>query len=380
MAKPLEFETTIYHEKLAMKAWLGRALRAGFRPHDDVSLLVWELLITYVESLDDFEAAKEDMYKAAYDLATLALHDMSIGDVSRVYRDFLVEAMLDYEGSPLGDHSLALVRFSNIVSDAFREAGSDRLRRDLRRRRAQNMADEMRLAKRIQNHLLPREIPSIPGFDFAGRLIPTQEIGGDYWSFKDKGDGVVTLKLADITGHGIAAATLVAAVKYISGGFYEGSASVAEVIDKTNRVLTVETPRDVLVTMVYGWLRPATFELTTVNAGHSPAFICRGDVCIDIPPTGPVLGVTEHVNYGEQLFKLRKNDIIFLGSDGITEAGIPEPYGQERLKQQVLEASSGTADEIADAVVSAVMDYAPKPHDDISLVVLKVTGDPPQAE
>jgi len=236
----------------------------------------------------------------------------------------------------------------------------------------------MRLAKRIQMHLLPKAIPEIPGFDFAGRLVPAEEIGGDYWSVKYKKDGgIVTLKLADITGHGVAAATLVAAVKFISGGFYQGSTSAAEVMKKTNRVLTIETPRDILVTMVYGWLRPETFELTLVNAGHSPVFLCRGDTCSDIAPTGPVLGVAEDTDYTEERFRLGKGDILFFGSDGITEAGITEPFGIDRLKQVVMQNARLSADEIADGVVQAVTDYVQKPHDDVSLLVVKVTSDAP---
>lgn len=189
----------------------------------------------------------------------------------------------------------------------------------------------------------------------------------------------MTLKLADITGHGVAAATLVAAVKFISGGFYQGSETASEVMRKTNRVLALETPSDILVTMVYGWLRPSTYELTLVNAGHSPVFLCQKDLCIDVPPTGSVLGISDSSEYEESVFKLGKGDIIFFGSDGITEAGVREQFGVGRLKKVVMEAKDRPADEIADEVVRAVTEFAPHPHDDISLLVIRVTGDPPES-
>ncbi len=96
MAQPVELETTIYHEKLAMKAWIGRALKAGVKPPEDACVLVWDLLMAYVDSLEDFDRSGEEMYKAAYDLAARALKDMPIGEVSRIYRDFVSLAGPDH--------------------------------------------------------------------------------------------------------------------------------------------------------------------------------------------------------------------------------------------------------------------------------------------
>ncbi len=374
-----QLETAIYHHRLAHKDWLAKVYRVGEKPSDAAIELVWELLMTHGEAQDKFFRAADDVYKTAYELAAMVLADMPVKRALRIYRDFLLDAMLDHCREDLEDPCGNLVRFANRISSAFSEAHSDLLRRTIRHQRAEQLADELKLAKRIQMHLLPKVIPDIPGFDFAGRLIPAAEIGGDYWSVKHKKDGgIVTMKLADITGHGLAAATLVAAVKFISGGFYEGSSSAAEVMKKTNRVLTIETPRDILVTMIYGWLRPETYEMTLVNAGHAPVFTCTGDTCADIPPTGPVLGVVEDADYGEERIQLGKGDIVFFGSDGITEAGVTEPFGTDRLKEVVTDTAQLSADGIAEQVVTAVTDHAQKPHDDISLLVIKVTSDPPK--
>ncbi len=246
------------------------------------------------------------------------------------------------------------------------------LKRTLRHTRAESLSNELRVAKAIQSHLLPKVIPQIPGFEFAGRLVPAMEVGGDYWSVKYyPDDGVVTMKLADISGHGVAAATLVAAVKFISGGYYRGSKSAAEVMRQTNRVLVKETPHDIMVTMVYGWLRPETRRLSIVNAGHEPVFMCRKGLCMDFPPTGPVLGVTE-ADYSETDMQLEGGDVVFFGSDGIIDAGITERFGMKRLKELVIDSSHLSADELADKVVRTVTDFAEQPHDDISLLVVKV--------
>jgi len=371
-----QLEAVAYHQRLAHKAWLNKAFTQGMSPTDEVTELVWELLLAYGEAGDDVDQVLEDIHRIAYELAAMHIPQMPLRDVYKYFRDNLLDAMVDFERHDSHKRCRALVHFANEVSTAISEANTDHLKRDMRRRRAENLSNELTLAKRIQRHLLPKVVPSIPGFEFAGRLLPAQEIGGDYWSIKhDANRGIVTLKLADITGHGLAAATLVAAVKFISGGFYQGSASAAEVMKKTNRVLARETPHDIMVTMAYGWLRPGTRELTLVNAGHSPVFLCQKDSCTDIAPTGPVLGLNEDSDYGEVTFELAENDILFFGSDGITEADVKNQFGAERLKEVVFEHKSESANSIADAVLRAVTEHVAVQHDDVSLLVVKVTGD-----
>lgn len=371
-----DLEALVYRQKLAHRAWMNAAAARGMPASPEAANLVWELLVAYGEALQDFAKAKDDIYRAAYDLASMLLPKIPMKRVFSIYRDRLMDTLLNADGGADPQHIRPLIGFANIVSTAFSEAHAEMIEAESIRNRPEAITRELKIAKRIQTHLLPKHIPKIPGFDFAGRLIPAEEIGGDYWSIKYKeDDGIVTLKLADITGHGVAAATLVAAVKFISGGYYQGSSTAAEVMDKTNRVLALETPHDILVTMVYGWLRPATRELTLVNAGHSPVFLCRNDVCEEVPITGPVLAATDVTRYEELHYALGDNDILFFGSDGITEAGTSRPFGVERLKQVIGTSSHLSASEIADNVVKAVTDYVPKPHDDISLVVVKVNGD-----
>ena len=128
---------------------------------------------------------------------------------------------------------------------------TEALQRTISRQRDERFEQELLLAKSIQQRLLPRRVPPIPGFDVAGRVLAAREVGGDYWSVKEyPDDGVVTFKLADVTGHGIAAATLVAAVKFISGGFYRGAQCAAEVMERTNHVLVKETPSEIMIPMV----------------------------------------------------------------------------------------------------------------------------------
>lgn len=317
------------------------------------------------------DTVREDAYKAAYALAHAALDDMGHKTVVATFRDALLEALRPR----LTDAEAArrAVQFFNILNDAYWQAYADTLKRTIRNQAAENIAKELRVAKYIQQYLLPRQIPHIEGYEFAGRLLPASEVGGDYWSVKFyQEDGIVTWKLADIAGHGIASATLVAAVKFISGGYYQGAKTASAVMQKTNHVLVKETPSDILVTMVYGWLHPESGDINIVNAGHSPIFIQRGEVCMDIEPTGPVLGLAES-RYGERRLHLHPGDIVFTCSDGITEARRgKEIFGVERVKAVVAEKRALAADALIDAVIHAAEEFSGGATDDMSAVVIRV--------
>lgn len=366
-------ESFAYRHKLAHRAWLNKTAIYGMPQPDNISDLVWELMMLYTDSTRNFDSVRDDIYVIATEIAEQTLDKMKTDQVLRFYRDMVIETIIQFTND---EHASDLVKFSNVLSDAITEASTTRLKRLMLARNAQSQSNELRLAKAIQHTLLPKSIPQIPGFEFAGRLLPAEDVGGDYWSIKHHNStGIITLKLADISGHGIAAATLVAAVKFISGGYYSGAVSASEVMRKTNRVLTRETPHEILVSMVYGWLNPNTKKLTLVNAGLEPVFACTKTQCIDIVPTGPVMGFTEDAEYDETHIQLSEGDVVFFGSDGITEAGIGELFGMKRLKEVVLSNSHLSASEIADLVIKTVKDYAGETRDDISLLVLKVTDD-----
>ena len=186
-------------------------------------------------------------------------------------------------------------------------------------------------------------------------------------------ESIITCKLADVTGHGLGAAILAAAVKFVSGVLFRYSASPAQVISRTNHSLLKETAPDQMATMVYGWLYPDTGRARIVNAGHFPAFVCRSDGTIrDIPPTGPLLGLMEF-DYDEWETHLAPRDVLCFCSDGIMDAAGMGPCGDARIKEIV----ANSRDKSATAIVDCLLHHAQNaegnapPVDDQSLIIIK---------
>jgi serine phosphatase RsbU (regulator of sigma subunit) len=354
-----------------LEGWLAALPASAPEPGERVMRYMQELSLLsrdYFENPDEY--LENDVRACARSLATYLLDGKDKREWIVGYRDGLQASVLRHvRRSPNLVGKIA--QFMDAVTDEFWAAYADQLRLKIRIQQRETYNQELRLAKEIQSRLLPKRVPEVPGFDIAGRLIPASEVGGDYWSCKYyEQDGIVTVKLADIAGHGIAAAMLVAAVKFISGGWYRGADTAATVMAHTNRILVRETPADILVTMFYGWIRPEERTIDVVNAGHHPVLFCRGDTIREIAPTGPVLGLMQST-FGEERIALVPGDLVFCCSDGVIEARRQEPFGTERLKEVIRKNRGLPAGEICDAVIHAVTRFAGQPQDDISVIAIR---------
>jgi phosphoserine phosphatase RsbU/P len=201
----------------------------------------------------------------------------------------------------------------------------------------EKMSREAQEARSIQQALLPKSSPFIPGFAVSGLSIPAGAIGGDWYDFIDLHDGRWGLVLADVSGKGTAAALLMSATRAMLRSLAENSCTPSEVLTKLNKLLVEDFPSGRFVTMVYAVLDPARGTLTYANAGHLPPLLVDG--------AGPKFLQTEmglplgirHGSFSETTVELPEQFRIALYSDGITEATGPddEEYGPARLAAYV---------------------------------------------
>jgi serine phosphatase RsbU (regulator of sigma subunit) len=308
-----------------------------------------------------------ELDREVYPVATALEHRLGHQTALRLLRDGISIALAQLAGS----HSALAEQILLRVTDAAWQTHADMLQETIRRQQEERYQQELMVAKRIQERLLPRSVPQIPGFDIAGRVLPAAEVGGDYWSCRQyPEDDIVTLKLADVTGHGIAAATLVSAVKFISGGYYRGAKTAAQVMERTNAVLVRDTPHEIMVTMFYGWLYPESSEMTVVNAGHSPVLHYHRERFCVIPPTGPALGMVD-AKYREVRLSMDPGDILITCSDGVTEPSAEVALGAAWVERQVAENASLPAEELVSKIIDSALAVYGTARDDMSVLVVK---------
>src|SRR3984885_13776800 len=143
-------------------------------------------------------------------------------------------------------------------------------------RQRERMTSKAREARVIQQALLPKNSPSIPGFTVSGLSIPVGAVGGDWYDFIPMDNGRWGLVLADVSGKGTAAALLMSATRGILRSLAEAACTPGEVLTKLNRVLVEDFPAGRFVTMVYAVLDPVKRTLTLANAGHLQPLLVSG--------------------------------------------------------------------------------------------------------
>jgi sigma-B regulation protein RsbU (phosphoserine phosphatase) len=205
------------------------------------------------------------------------------------------------------------------------------------RNERQKLSREAQEARTIQQALLPKSSPYIPGFAVSGMSVPAGAIGGDWFDFIDLGEGRWGLVLADVSGKGTAAALLMTATRAVLRSLAGTACTPAEVMTKLNQLLVEDFPSGRFVTMVYGVLDSHKSTFTYANAGHLPPLLVDASGARFLETEmGLPLGI-RHGSYTERTVALGDKFRVALYSDGITEAVNPqeEEYGAKRLAEFV---------------------------------------------
>lgn len=229
--------------------------------------------------------------------------------------------------------------------------------RIIRREREEREAitREAQEARAIQQALLPKKAPAIPGFSISGLCIPVSAVGGDWYDFIPLEDGRWGLVLADVSGKGTAAALLMSATRGMLRSLAETCCSPAEVLTRLNRLMVEDFPSGRFVTMIYAILDPVQRTFTFASAGHLPPLLVdqNGSRFLE-SERGLPLGLS-FSNFSERQVQLSPSSRVVLYSDGITEASNPadEEYGTKRLQSHALQPNTS-----AESILEDVRGFA----------------------
>jgi sigma-B regulation protein RsbU (phosphoserine phosphatase) len=232
---------------------------------------------------------------------------------------------------------------------------------------------ELQRAREIQESLLPKSIPQIPGFEISAAWRPAREVSGDYFDVFTLGDKKLGICIADVVGKGVSAALLMANVQAAVRAFASETESPAAVCAKVNRLLCENLATGKFVTCVFGVLDCVALTLDWCNAGHlEPMLVSHGAVR-SLDGGGAVLGVFPEWTYRDERVMLRDGDRLLLFTDGITEAAGANAieFGEEGVARCALEVGDGTAEAMNRGVLGAVERFC-EAHfeDDATLLVI----------
>jgi phosphoserine phosphatase RsbU/P len=229
-------------------------------------------------------------------------------------------------------------------------------------------------ARAIQQALLPKASPYVPGFAISGLSIPARAVGGDWYDFIPFADGRWGLVLADVSGKGTAAALLMSATRGIMRSLAEACCTPAEVLTKLNSLLVEDFPAGRFVTLVYAVLDPVTRSVTFASAGHlHPLLVDNGGARFLDTERGLPLGLSCG-DYSQSTVALSPGSRLVFYSDGISEAtnDLDEEYGLDRLVQHVA-CPDASAISVLDDVRAFTKDVVLC--DDASVVFIKVSSE-----
>ncbi|MFQ5510939.1 MAG: PP2C family protein-serine/threonine phosphatase [Candidatus Krumholzibacteriia bacterium] len=238
------------------------------------------------------------------------------------------------------------------------------------------MQEQVRLAYEIQSNLLPKSAPDIAGYDIAGKSIPAQTVGGDYFDFMPAAGGGWALCLGDVSGKGLPASLLMANLQATLRGQTLVEAQVRERIERSNHLMCQSTDDERFVTLFYGVLNEDEHRINFCNAGHEmPILVSAAGELRRLPTSGIALGVSESLPHTEETVPIQPGDALVVFSDGITDATNEkdEPFGAEALIALVRDNRKEPAAIVVERIVEGVNRHAGEAPqmDDLTVVVVK---------
>ncbi len=260
------------------------------------------------------------------------------------------------------------------LGDVFNDVGDKLKERD-------KMKVSLELAQTIQQNLLPEKPMTVAGLEVAGMCLYADETGGDYYDFIPfDNDRDLTIVLGDVSGHGVYSALLMASARsHLRTLTKTYGSDISTILTSFNVELFKDTDDGRFMTVFLGHFNTSNNEFLWGAAGHDPALWVdaqSGD-CKELGNTGMPAGMFKEASFTcEGPIKLKKGDLIVVGSDGIWDARNSEDrmFGTQRFHDVLKESRSGSAQEICESVISAVADFvgSAERYDDVTIVVAKV--------
>jgi sigma-B regulation protein RsbU (phosphoserine phosphatase) len=250
------------------------------------------------------------------------------------------------------------------------------------------LESELEIAREVQRQLFPREAPRVSGLDLFGVCRAARSVSGDYYDFVRLDADRVGIALGDVSGKGISAALLMAAIQsalhaqfydgFLSGGAGARSVSTAGVVARLNLQIYQNSPAEKYTTLFFSVYDAVTRRLTYTNAGHLPPVLFRDGAMERLRTGGTVVGLFPNVKYEQAELELAPGDLLLAFTDGLTEPqnAFDEEYGEERLLEVVRRIRGNPPEVLVEEIYRSVSDWtgSPELQDDMTLLLARASA------
>lgn len=241
--------------------------------------------------------------------------------------------------------------------------------------RLRQIEDDLRVAKSIQQGLLPKSMPRVPGVDLYGFTSPAREVGGDYFDWVPLPNGSIGCVVADVSGKGMPAALLMAQLQAAFKAQAQTGLPAEQVLSAVNMFLGNTMEPDRFVTLFYAVVDPKNNRLVYANAGHNPALLWHKDGSSDwLGEGGLMLSPVSMLPYESYAVPFGPGDGLVVYTDGVSEAEAAsgQQWGEDNLHAVVLQNRGETAQVISQRINLALEAFVAgnEQSDDITLAVI----------
>ncbi|HWP82558.1 MAG TPA: GAF domain-containing SpoIIE family protein phosphatase [Bacteroidota bacterium] len=241
----------------------------------------------------------------------------------------------------------------------------------------QKMEDELAIAREIQQGLLPRTLPSIPGFEVSAVNVTSKQVGGDYYDVVQRSETDYVIAIGDVSGKGMPASLLMANVQAAMRALTTMNLPLAEATARINDLTCGSTTQGRFITFFWGVLNTTSRQFCYVNAGHNPPIVLRANGTIErLEIGGMILGMLKTMTlYNEGTLTINPGDLLFLFTDGVSEAMNAQEvdFTEERLIEVLSGLRGKSPAEVISGVQAAVDAHTQgtPQSDDITMLALR---------
>ncbi len=266
--------------------------------------------------------------------------------------------------------ALVAKEIRNQVEAALREAEM--------RREVEHLEHDLDVARGIQQSLLPKSMPNVPGFDLAAWNKPADQTGGDYYDWHSLPGGRFLIAMADVTGHGIGPALLAAVCRAYSRATFGQYVDFLSAMEQINTAIAADVGEGRFITFVGAIVGPASSKVELLSAGHAPLFLywLKHDRFDEMEAQGLPLGILpEFTSEPPQVLDFGPGDLLVLATDGFFEwaNASEELFGSKRLENSIRANRDKPAAEIISALYQDVILFSggTPQKDDLTAIVIK---------